>query len=112
MLMRYGLKNHLTFVLPQGGNYIGGKGIKFNRHQLAGTLWEKAGMSYDIFMLHTTWDTVNVKDVMGDRGQVIYISMLRDPVELFRSMWDYLPLDGGFFKVGKSLLRLKFHKMF
>ena len=51
-------------------------------------------------MLHTMWDYDNVRGVMGDNA--VYISMLRDPVELFRSMWDYLPLGQGFFKVKTS----------
>ena len=45
--------------------------------------------------MHTKWDSVQVGEVLGDRGDVAYISMLRDPVELFRSMWDYLPQKAG-----------------
>ena len=89
ILLRFGMKHDLNFVLPISGNYLG-KVKKFHRSMLFGTSWEEAKLDYHIFALHTKWDVAEVAKTLNDHGDVAYISILRDPVELFRSMWDYI----------------------
>ena len=61
------------------------------------TSWEHAGLEYDIFLCHTRWNHTSVSQVLNDHGDVFYFSILREPVELFRSYWDYFKL-GKIFK--------------
>ena len=56
------------------------------------TPWEYAGLEYDIFLCHTRWNHTSISHVLNDQGQVFYFSILREPVELFRSYWDYYKL--------------------
>ena len=93
ILLRFGRINNLNFVLPAKGNFIGSKYAPFQRDSIKGTLWEKAGLSYDIFLLHTIWNHAEIANTLSDQGDVFYVSVIRDPVELFRSWWDYLRLD-------------------
>lgn len=66
--------------------------IPFHRSTLWGSPWAKANMSYNLFCLHTIWNYPEVKFVMGDlpERRNTYFSILRDPVELFISLWDYV----------------------
>ena len=57
------------------------------------TSWEHAGLEYDIFLCHTRWNHTSVSQVLNDHGEGFYFSILRDPVELFRSYWDYYKLS-------------------
>ena len=86
------MKNNLNFVLPTRGNYLGNH-VHFHREMIKGTLWEQAGLDYNMFLLHTRWNQKQVASILKDQGDVLYVSILRDPVELFRSWWDYLRLD-------------------
>ena len=56
------------------------------------------GQEYSVFCLHHvpgTWDHVRVKELIGDRdGDAKYFSIVRDPVDLFISMWDYYDFSG------------------
>jgi hypothetical protein len=60
------------------------------------TLWEYAGLEYDIFLCHTRWNHSAISQVLNDKGDVFYFSILREPVELFRSFWDYYALASTF----------------
>ena len=82
------MRNNLNFVMPSFGNYLG-KVSHFTRQMISDTAWERAGLNYSIFMLHTKWDFKEVSKTLQDQGDVAYISIVRDPVELFISMWDY-----------------------
>ena len=86
ILMRYGWTRELNFVLPREGNYLG-RVSRYSRTMLADTAWERAGLQYSIFCLHTRWDKVEVEATLGPGAA--YLTMLRDPVELFQSMWEY-----------------------
>ena len=33
---------------------------------------------------------------MGDTTKTVYITMIRDPVDIFVSEWDYYKLDGNY----------------
>ena len=46
-------------------------------------------MSYSILCLHTRWDYLEMEKVMGEAEKTTYITMLRDPVDVFESQWEY-----------------------
>ena len=50
ILLRYGFKNNLNFVLPKEGIYIGNP-QRFHRDMINNTMWEKAGLNYHMFVL-------------------------------------------------------------
>ena len=55
------------------------------------------GQNYSVFCLHTIWDHDRVKKLIGDNGgEGKYFSMVRDPVDLFISMWDYYDFSTAF----------------
>ena len=88
-------------MLPQERNYLGHfhptmyylNQNHFNRKMINNTLWEKAGLGYDMLLCHTRWNHTAVAGVLGDNKDVFYLSILREPVELFRSFWDYAKLS-------------------
>jgi len=90
ILLRYGLKNSLNFVLPSAGNYLG-RYVKYQRFMIANTPWERAGMDYQIFCLHTIWNYKEVNRTLG--SDTTYITIIRDPVELFESLWVYAGME-------------------
>ena len=97
ILLRFVIKNNLNVVLPAKSNYLGvyfkRDGPHFDRKMMENTSWEHAGLEYDIFLCHTRWNHTSVSQVLNDHGEVFYFSILRDPVELFRSYWDYYKLS-------------------
>ena len=100
ILLRFVIKHKLNVVLPRRRNYLGkffGRDYHFDRKMMENTSWEHAGLEYDIFLCHTRWNHTSVSQVLNDHGDVFYFSILREPVELFRSYWDYFKL-GKIFK--------------
>ena len=49
---------------------------------------------YDVFALHTKWDQAEVEKVLGDGA--VYVTILRDPVDQFESMYNYLHFEEEF----------------
>ena len=45
-------------------------------------------VEYSILCLHARWDYQEMERVMG-KGESTYITMLRDPVDVFESQWEY-----------------------
>ena len=56
--------------------------------------WGNVNTEYDIFCLHTVWNHEEVKAILG--GQAFFFTMLRDPLELFISLWNYYRLDNAY----------------
>ena len=124
ILLRFVIKNNLNVVLPAKDNILGRTwhmarcnkddvgcltkiqftegnylGDHFNRKMMENTPWEYAGLEYDIFLCHTRWNHTSISEVLNDHnnnGQVFYFSILRDPVELFRSYFDFYKLGVTF----------------
>ncbi len=48
-------------------------------------------MKYDVFCLHTIWNGGEVGALMGSDAP--HVTILRDPAELFASLWDYSRLS-------------------
>jgi len=98
--MRWGIKHGLNFVLPASGNYMRSETqLSFCRGMLADTVWEQNGMNYNIFCLHTVWNTKEVLSTLEGPNPVM-ISIVRDPVDIFESMWHYYNFSNY---TGKSL---------
>ena len=55
---------------------------------MANTIWDKVGLEYDIFALHTIWNKAEVERTLGPGA--VFITILRDPVQLFESLWVYV----------------------
>ena len=71
-----------------------GRKSLFNVNLLKGTPWQIAGLHYNIFCLHNRWNGAEVDKLMGrmKNQRPVYFTILRDPVDLFISLWDYLEL--------------------
>ena len=102
------MKNELNVVLPKLGTNFGYI-YPFTVDLLFGTPWQIAGLEYNLFCLHNRWNGAEVEKLF-DQGKKtqkkpIYFTILRDPIDLFISLWDYLEL-------GKQVIHsLKFLKM-
>ncbi|XP_023321017.1 galactosylceramide sulfotransferase [Eurytemora carolleeae] len=96
IILRYALKNQLNVVLPTRGNYLGNIKNPFSREMLRGTPWEEAELEYDIFCLHTVWNQSEVEKTLGEGAS--YVTMIRDPVDIFESAWGYAQLS-NFYKM-------------
>ena len=51
-------------------------------------------MSYSILCLHTRFNKKEMERVMG--GNTVYVTMLRDPVDVFESQYGYYKLEKQF----------------
>ena len=51
------------------------------------TPWNIASMTYDIFCFHFIWNHAEVSGILG--MDAVYFTMIRHPVDLFLSAWDY-----------------------
>ena len=61
ILMRFALKNQLNLVLPSAGNYLG-RYVPYSKVMVANTPWDRVGVNYDIFCLHTIWNHQEVEE--------------------------------------------------
>ena len=73
-------QSHLTPVAYNGGALS-------DASDLVGIEYEN--VSYNIFCNHGKFDYPQMSKVMGSREKTKYITMIRDPVELFISAWYY-----------------------
>ena len=114
ILLRYAIKNELNVVLPpKGGNILGYEKI-FNRDIIKSPFWGKAPISYDMFLCHARWNQSEISYVLNEtsKNDVFYFTFVRDPVDLFRSSWDYNAFDLEFgrlneFTTNKVVSQLK-----
>ena len=74
----------MNIVLPESGNYLS-KTELFNHKSLANTKWKD--LPFDIFSLHNRWNRKEVMKVLED--EVPTFTIVRDPVDVFVSMFHY-----------------------
>ncbi|GIY06645.1 galactosylceramide sulfotransferase [Caerostris extrusa] len=86
ILMRYGDKHKLNFVLPKSGNYLGHPS-KFSRTLVAPPLT----FTYNILAHHARLNYKEIRAVMPRNS--IYITIVRDPIEIFESSFSYYSFD-------------------
>ena len=60
----------------------------FQLDSIKDALWHKAKTPPNIFCLHTRWNRQSVASLYTQK-KPFYFSILRDPVSLFISLWDY-----------------------
>ncbi|XP_063221822.1 galactosylceramide sulfotransferase-like isoform X2 [Bacillus rossius redtenbacheri] len=90
ILMRYGEKNGLDFVLPQEGNYVGNP--RPFVPELVGESLRTPGGRYHVFTHHTRYNASGVRAVM--REDAAYVTIMRDPARLFESLYSYYGMAG------------------
>ncbi|XP_022657164.1 galactosylceramide sulfotransferase-like isoform X1 [Varroa destructor] len=95
VFFRYGDKHNLTIALPlTNANYFGHPAF-FNRSMLQmETTHTRQPIVYSIFASHTRFHHGEVRKVMPT--DTIYITILRDPVGLFGSMYSYYDLHTAY----------------
>uniref|UniRef100_A0A0P5S7U3 Galactose-3-o-sulfotransferase n=1 Tax=Daphnia magna TaxID=35525 RepID=A0A0P5S7U3_9CRUS len=84
IIFRYAHKHDLNVVLPESGNYLS-KTALFNHRTLNNTKWRN--LPFDIFSLHNRWNREEVMILLNE--QVPTFTIVRDPVEVFVSMFHY-----------------------
>ena len=102
ILLRYGMNSGWNFVFPARGNHLnnplhGSKLIEsFNGDWLKGVLWKPMTdqEGYNLFALHTKWSQKEVEKLLGQSAK--YITILRDPVENFESLYNYAHFSDTF----------------
>lgn len=100
ILMRYGDERNLSFLLPKDRNYIGHP-EHFSRWLIPEK--RKAFSHFNILCHHLRFNADAVREVMPQ--STIFISILRNPVSLFRSMYDYYNMTDTFHKTLDDFLR-------
>lgn len=88
ILMRFGHKENLDFLLPNINNYIGNP-IHFNISMVVNKYSTTDG-KFDMFVHHTRYSQ-EVKSVM--RPDAVYITILREPTALFQSIYSFYHFD-------------------
>ncbi|XP_065584258.1 galactosylceramide sulfotransferase-like, partial [Artemia franciscana] len=82
---RYAYKNDLNLILPlERTNYVGSPD-RFSSELIEKTPWHHLG--YHILNIHTRWNHSAVKNALG--GDPALITIVRDPVQQFESMYSY-----------------------
>lgn len=82
----------MNVVLPATGNYLSVTEL-FDRKSLETTKWKN--VSFDIFSLHNRWNKIEVVALLKD--EVPTFTIIRDPVEVFVSMFYFLDKFQEFF---------------
>jgi len=96
ILFRYTKKYGLHLALPDKGNFLGeSEGFTLKFHKKSSKFLQY--FQPDVFCLHNRWNREEVRKLfMPDIP--LYFTILRDPVEVFISMWDYTEASKLFFE--------------
>lgn len=85
ILLRYGDKHNLHFVMPDHSNYFGGGRLPFNAGMVLSSPLNK--LTPNIFAMHTKWDHAEMKKIMPE--DTVYLSIVREPTAVFESLFVY-----------------------
>lgn len=86
ILLRYANQRNLTVVLPLTSKTHYLSRLKpFTRSMIAGAPWEILG--YNILCHHMVYNPMAVVDLMPKDS--VYVTIVRDPVKLFESLYEY-----------------------
>lgn len=88
ILMRYGDKQDLNFVLPPRGNYLGHG--EFNKRAMLSFPVKE----YNILCHHTRFSFQGMSEVMPKNS--VWTTIIRDPVYMFESSFYYMNMDKSF----------------
>uniref|UniRef100_T1JML9 Sulfotransferase domain-containing protein n=1 Tax=Strigamia maritima TaxID=126957 RepID=T1JML9_STRMM len=87
ILMRFGERNELNIVLPPQSNYLGHP--QLFRRDMAMPLKENS--SFNLFCHHTRFNQKEIESLMPEN--TVFLTILRDPVALFESLFAYFDLQ-------------------
>ena len=96
------MNSNLNFVMLSEGTHLGPPkkqytlNKKFSHTWLKGVPWQSMTdrEGYNIFALHTKWNQKEVESVLGPGAR--YVTILRDPVTAFESLYNYMHFRGKF----------------
>lgn len=106
MFLRYGYINNLTFALPDSRNYLGNP--EFFHTGLIPSNLMPSSQVVDIFAVHTRLNMKENKKIMPP--DTYYVTVLRDPVGQFESMYKFFGLDRQYAMSLPSYLMLPLQK--
>ena len=92
---RFAEKNNLNLVLPATGNYLS-KTTLFDHNSLNNTQWKD--LNFDVFCLHNRWNRQEVMKILNEIT-VPTFTIVRDPVDVFVSMFHFQDPFRQFYKV-------------
>ena len=82
------------------------------RNSISNEIREELNLKYHMFALHTRWNHREISRTLNDQGKndVFYFSILRDPVEAYRSYFDYFDLSNQYSKTLDEYAKLVIRK--
>ncbi|EEC02715.1 conserved hypothetical protein [Ixodes scapularis] len=89
LLMRYGDRNNLRFVLPPKNNYLGHP-KHFNRR----VALDYDTRRYDMLVHHSRFYEREMRAVLGP--DPVFVTIVREPASLFESIFSYYALERKF----------------
>ena len=87
--------------MPYRGNYLSTEQL-FNREIVTSTPWGK--LDFNIFTLHNRWNYQEVIQLMGNETKLF--SVVRDPVDLFESLYGYMKMSKTYGTSIKDFVKL------
>lgn len=91
IMFRYTYENDLNLAMPLHGNYLSKVGL-FHHKIVRATPWGR--LDFHTFTLHNRWNYKEVIRLMGNETKTF--SVVRDPVDLFESMYGYMRMENTY----------------
>lgn len=109
IFLRYGDDHDLFFALPKPDNYIGHP-TRFNRRLLLdpALLKSRYNVTYSMIVHHLRFNYKELNEIMPK--DTFYLTILRDPVKLYESLFTYF--DFPQMLLGKNISLLQFTQMY
>eukprot|EP00058_Branchiostoma_floridae_P009780 XP_002595268.1 hypothetical protein BRAFLDRAFT_283478 [Branchiostoma floridae] len=93
IIMRFGSTRNLTFALPKSGHIMGWPRL-FRKSFVLQEHIEKKNTTYNILCHHMRFHHEHIRELMLD--DTVYITIIRDPVYMFESIFTYMRFDKQF----------------
>jgi len=102
ILMRFTMNSDWNFAMYATGSHLGPPNNQyllnrpFSSSWLDNVPWNEMvqQQGYNVFAVHTQWDQGEVERVLGPGAK--YFTILRDPVDQFESLYNYVHFDKSF----------------
>ena len=94
VLLRWGLQSSWNWALYPEVYHLGPLSRPFEASWLEGVPWRRMvdQQGYNAVALHTVWSQTEVGRLLG-REEARYVTILRDPVDQFESLYSYVHFD-------------------
>jgi hypothetical protein len=105
LLLRWGLRSAWNFALHSTGSHLGPPTDQYRLDRPFQAAWLGAApwramveeQGYNCLTLHTMWSQQEVEKVLGGGGEAVrYITILRDPVDQFESLYSFVHFEKKF----------------